>query len=150
MTMTYSNAAMTMVHQHYDYLQDDHADDIELSNMLDDIFPEMSQLQHQQESMINAQEQQNHFVPVSPSTSYLASSKVSLEDLSALQEANYKQPQFAARVSPVLSDSVESSEVVSKIPSSPTCASTCSRKRRISSVSETSGEPDKRQTVQRR
>ena len=146
--MMYSNATSTMVHHHYDYLQDDHADDLELSNLLDDIFPEVSQLQ--QESMIatpNTHTEQNHFVPVSPSSSVLACNKISMDDLPALQVTNFK-PQGAVRVSPVPSDSSKS-RVVAKIPQSPSSASS-SRKRSISSVSDTSVDPDKRQTVQRR
>jgi hypothetical protein len=147
MTTTYSNVASTMVHHHYDYLQDDDANDLELSNLLDDIFPEMSQLQ--QESMMatpNTQEQ-NHFVPVSPSSSVLPSNKISMDDLPALQVTNYTS-QGAVRVSPVPSDSSKS-RGVAKIPQSPSYAAS-SRKRSISSVSETSVDPDKRQTVQRR
>lgn len=148
MTMTYSNASSTMVHHHYDYLQNDDADDVELSNLLDDIFPEISQLQ--QESMMaspNTHTEQNHFVPVSPSSSVLPYNKISINDIPALQVTTFK-PQCAVRVSPVPSPSSKS-RVVAKIPPSPSSASS-SRKRCIASVSDSSVDPDKRQTVQRR
>jgi hypothetical protein len=164
MTMTYSNAASTMVHHHYDYLQADQADDLELSNLLDEIFPEMLQLHHQEAMMMppntnththtqeeqQQQQQQNHFVPVSPSSSVMMFNNISTDDIPALQVANYK-PQGAVRVSPVPSGS--KSRVAAKVPPSPSSAgssSSSSRKRSISTVSETSVDPDKRQTVQRR
>jgi hypothetical protein len=136
-----------MVHHHYEYLQDDHANDVELSNLLDDIFPEMSQLQQESMTPMPVTQEQNHFVPVSPPSSALVYNKISIDDLPALQVTNY-QPQGSVRVSPVPSDSSKL-QLVAKIPPSPSSASS-SRKRSISSVSETYVDPDKRQTVQRR
>jgi hypothetical protein len=136
-----------MVHQHYDYLQDEHANDVELSNLLDDIFPEMSQLQQESMTTTPYTQEQNHFVPVSPSSSVVAYNKISMDGITVLQVTNFK-PQDAVRVSPVPSN-ISKSRIVAKIPPSPSSSSS-SRKRSISSVTETSVDPDKRQTVQRR